>query len=82
MNAVFCSDMACWRGTLPLMAPGKNIPSKKTILASGECAGQSVLHLHIHIIPRKQQDGIDAWPKLNGAAQPVEAVYEQLKMMD
>lgn len=50
--------------------------------ASGECAGQSVPHLHIHIIPRKQQDGIDAWPKLNGAAQSVEAVYEKLKMMD
>lgn len=74
MNAVFRSDMACWRGTLPLMAPGKNIP-----LASGKCAGRSVPHLHIHIIPRKRQDGIDAWPKLNGAAQSVEAVYEKLK---
>lgn len=50
--------------------------------ASGECAGQSVPHLHIHIIPRKRQDGIDAWPKLNGAAQSIEDVYEKLKMMD
>ena len=50
--------------------------------ASGECAGQSVPHLHIHIIPRKRQDGIDAWPKLNGATQSVEAAYEKLKMMD
>ena len=49
--------------------------------ASSECAGQSVPHLHIHIIPRKRQDGIDAWPKLKGAAQPVETVYEKLKMM-
>ncbi len=50
--------------------------------ASGECAGQSVPHLHIHIIPRKRQDEIDAWPKLNGATQSGEAVYEKLKMMD
>ena len=50
--------------------------------ASGECAGQSVPHLHIHIIPRKRQDGIDAWPKLKGATQSVETVYEKLKMMD
>ena len=49
--------------------------------ASGECAGQSVPHLHIHIIPRKRQDGIDAWPKLKGATQSVETVYEKLKMM-
>lgn len=50
--------------------------------ASGECAGQSVPHLHIHIIPRKQQDRIDAWPKQNGATQSVEAVYEKIKIMD
>ena len=28
--------------------------------ASGECAGQSVPHLHMHLIPRKPGDGIDA----------------------
>ena len=29
--------------------------------ASDESAGQSVPHFHIHIIPRKKGDGIDAW---------------------
>ena len=46
--------------------------------ASGECAGQSVPHLHIHIIPRKKQDGIDAWPEFRGATQSLEALYEKL----
>ena len=50
--------------------------------ASGECAGQSVPHLHIHIIPRKKQDGIDAWPEFRGATQSLEALYDKLKMLN
>ena len=34
--------------------------------ASGEHAGQSVSHLHIHIIPRRAGDGINAWPHFPG----------------
>ncbi len=30
--------------------------------ASGASAEQSVFHLHFHIIPRKENDGIHAWP--------------------
>lgn len=30
--------------------------------ASGKSAEQSVFHLHFHIIPRKEGDGISAWP--------------------
>lgn len=48
--------------------------------ASGVCAGQSVLHLHIHIIPRKPEDGIDAWPHFEGAGQDPDQVYEQFRM--
>lgn len=31
------------------------------IINNGETAGQSVMHLHIHIIPRKKDDGIELW---------------------
>ena len=48
--------------------------------ASGVCAGQSVPHLHIHIIPRKPEDGIDAWPHFEGAGQDPDLVYEQFRM--
>ena len=34
--------------------------------ASGKSAGQSVSHFHIHIIPRKNNDCVDAWPKFDG----------------
>ena len=48
--------------------------------ASDESAGQSVPHLHIHIIPRKRNDGIDAWPGFEGAKQDIHIVFEKVKM--
>ena len=48
--------------------------------ASGACAGQSVPHFHIHIIPRKSGDGIDAWPKFDGAKEDIHALHEKLKI--
>ena len=48
--------------------------------ASGESAGQSVPHFHIHIIPRKKDDGIDAWPRFEGAKEDIQTVFEKIKM--
>lgn len=45
--------------------------------ASDESAGQSVPHFHIHIIPRKRNDGIDAWPKFEGAKEDIQIVFER-----
>ena len=48
--------------------------------ASGVSAGQSVPHFHIHLIARKEEDGVDAWPKFNGSKLSLEDVLEQIKM--
>ena len=32
--------------------------------ASGETAQQSVLHFHIHLLPRFKDDNLDTWPRL------------------
>ncbi len=48
--------------------------------ASGERAGQSVPHFHIHIIPRRQDDGIDAWPRFEGAKEDIQTVYERVRI--
>lgn len=48
--------------------------------ASGESAGQSVPHFHIHLIPRKQGDQIDAWPKFDGAKQDINALFDEIRM--
>lgn len=46
--------------------------------ASDESAGQSVAHFHIHIIPRKNGDGIDAWPHFMGATKSIEEMHREL----
>lgn len=48
--------------------------------ASDESAGQSVPHFHIHIIPRKRNDNVDAWPKFNGADHEIEEIYRKIRM--
>lgn len=46
--------------------------------ASGESAGQSVSHFHIHIIPRKKDDGINAWPNLPGSKREIGEIFEEI----
>lgn len=36
--------------------------SYNLLSADGKQAGQSVPHFHIHFIPRRENDGINAWP--------------------
>ena len=48
--------------------------------ASGESAGQSVSHFHIHIIPRSQNDQIDAWPVFGGAKEDIIDVFNRIRM--
>ena len=48
--------------------------------ASDESAGQSVPHFHIHIIPRKQSDKVDAWPVFEGAKSEIEEVHRKLRI--
>lgn len=49
--------------------------------ASDSSAGQSVPHFHIHIIPRKKNDGIDAWPKFEGAKEEISDVWSKINSM-
>lgn len=48
--------------------------------ASDESAGQSVPHFHIHIIPRKSGDGVDAWPRFDGANLEIEELFQKLRI--
>lgn len=55
-------------------------PGVNLLNASGACAGQSVPHLHFHIIPRRPGDGADTWPVLPGASGDAKLIYEALRM--
>lgn len=45
-----------------------------TLNASGKDAQQSVFHLHFHVIPRYEEDGLDLW--FHGESNKVEDVKE------
>ena len=48
--------------------------------ANGEGAGQSVPHLHIHIMPRVEGDDVNLnWAQKAGDMAAIKAVYERLK---
>ena len=48
--------------------------------ASDESAGQSVPHFHIHMIPRKEGDGVDAWPKFAGSKCEIEDTWKRIQL--
>lgn len=48
--------------------------------ASDASAGQSVPHFHIHVIPRKENDGIDAWPHFDGAKTETAEIWKKIKL--
>ncbi len=51
--------------------------------ANDESAGQTVPHLHIHIIPRRRNDGLGEageWPEFPGAKHELEEVHKKIVM--
>lgn len=48
--------------------------------ASDESAGQTVPHFHVHIIPRKKDDNLNAWPNFPGANEDLDITKERLKL--
>ncbi len=48
--------------------------------ASGKSAEQTVFHLHFHVIPRKDNDGVSAWPFHDKLDLDLADLHNQLKL--
>ena len=47
--------------------------------ASGKVAQQSISHFHIHLIPRFENDGVDAWPRFEYEDKERGDIYSEIK---
>jgi histidine triad (HIT) family protein len=50
--------------------------------ASGETAQQSVPHIHFLLLPRFENDGLNAWPKLPVMEYNKDELLEKIKLTD
>ncbi|MGP1455312.1 MAG: HIT family protein [Treponema sp.] len=48
--------------------------------ANHACAGQTVFHLHFHIIPRNKNDGVHGFPAFPGSKKSLEDMHRLLAM--
>ena len=51
-----------------------------TFNCNGKGAEQSVFHLYIHVIPRKDNDGISIWKNKTNGTQSLQEVCDKLKL--
>lgn len=50
--------------------------------ASGKDAEQSVFHLHFHILPRREGDGFETFPKLSKCKYSNQELFERLRLKE
>lgn len=46
---------------------------------SGRAAHQSVPHFHVHLAPRRHDDGLDLWPERSYDETDVDRIYEHVR---
>jgi histidine triad (HIT) family protein len=76
LAAVVCAAQKIAKASMAALKPG----GVNLVQANGPAAGQSVPHLHIHIMPRRPNDDVSLnWEPKPGDRAEIEAVYKKLK---
>jgi histidine triad (HIT) family protein len=56
-------------------------PGMTLLQANGRAGDQTVLHFHIHVLPRWEQDGVAlAWPAKNPPVETLRAYCEKIRL--
>jgi histidine triad (HIT) family protein len=55
-------------------------PSYNIQVNNGQFAGQIVMHLHFHVIPRLENDGLKLWPQKKYGAGEAEEILNKIKI--
>ena len=80
-EATACAMMAAaWR--IARAVQQAFAPAGMTILQANKAAGwQTVPHLHLHVLPRQQDDGVDlVWPRKNPPFEQLQALAARIKL--
>ena len=48
---------------------------------NGKAAGQAVMHFHLHIIPRFEEDGLQSWPGKSYEEGEMDKIAENIKSL-
>ncbi len=56
-----------------------NADGVNVLQANGAAAGQSVLHYHVHVVPRKENDGLKLWPPTKRLGHEGSEMAEKIK---
>ncbi|MCA2985342.1 HIT family protein [Gemmatimonas sp.] len=55
---------------IPVVQTASGASDMNIVVNSGQAAGQNVMHYHIHLIPRREEDGFDVPLPFPGSAMP------------
>lgn len=77
---VLCQTISCAQKIGRAIKEGLGLEGYNVDIHNGEVAGQSVHHLHIHIIPRRAGDGLVLFPREKYQEGEMEKVANQIKV--
>lgn len=56
------------------------VPAYNVVINVGPEAGQEIHHTHVHIIPREEGDGLQAWPKIEVTEEQMDRAAEKIRL--
>ena len=78
-EAVACDAMKVAKKVSAVLKEKLNADGLNLVQNNGEIAGQTVMHFHLHMIPRYKEDGQSInWKPMQPSAEELDAVHKQI----